>query len=191
MKLKKVNAVLGLLSILLLMVHIVCNVGAHIMNYHDPSFMAITSIPFMSVACIHAVLGMCTVFLMGDGTRLDLYSKINSRTVVQRVSAALIFPLLIIHLKGHDLLMASISARAAVLLVLDLMCQTLFFAAVLLHIVPSFSKALITLGLITTEKQQRTIDRICNVLGVIIFVFAVFATIMGMVKEFMAAGGAA
>ena len=35
---------------------------------------------------------------------LGLYPKLNMRTVLQRISAALIFPLLIVHLKTFDLL---------------------------------------------------------------------------------------
>ena len=191
MKLKKANAVLGLMSVLCLLVHILYNSIAHIVNYNNPLLAALTAFPFVVMVCIHAVLGMCAVFLMGDGTRLDLYTKMNTRTVVQRVSAALIFPLLIIHLKTHDIMMAAIKTGSTGLLVLIIMSHILFFAAVLLHIVPSVSKGMITLGLITTEKQQKNIDRFCVILGAILFVFMVLTQVRGLVGWFISAGGAA
>ena len=55
--------------------------------------------------------GMLTVFLQADGTRLDLYPKQNLRTILQRASAALILPLLILHINTYDLLASTAEAE--------------------------------------------------------------------------------
>ena len=73
MKLKKINAALGLLSIAAMLLHIGYTVFAYLAFYYNPTLKLLTAIPFMALACLHAVCGMLTVFLQADGTRLDLY----------------------------------------------------------------------------------------------------------------------
>ena len=80
MKLKKINAALGLLSIAAMLLHIGYTVFAYLAFYYNPTLKLVTAIPFMALACLHAVCGMLTVFLQADGTRLDLYPKQNLRT---------------------------------------------------------------------------------------------------------------
>ena len=97
MKLKKTNAVLALLTTLFILVHIGYNTYCYLAYYYNPTLKIATSIPVMLSVCLHGILGMLAVFLMGDGTKLTTYPKQNIRTIVQRISAALIFPLLILH----------------------------------------------------------------------------------------------
>lgn len=92
MPLKKINAALGLLSIAAMLLHIGYTVFAYLAFYYDPMLKLLTAIPFMVLACLHAICGILTVFLQADGTRLDLYPRQNARTVLQRVSAALMLP---------------------------------------------------------------------------------------------------
>ena len=98
MKLKKINAALGLLSIAAMLLHIGYTVFAYLAFYYNPTLKLLTAIPFMALACLHAVCGMLTLFLQSDGTRLELYPKQNARTILQRVSAALMLPLLMLHI---------------------------------------------------------------------------------------------
>ena len=98
MILKKTNAVLGLLSSIAVVVHMVYNCFSYFTFYYNPALKLATSVPLMVLVCAHAICGMCSVFLLGDGTRLDLYPQKNRKTIIQRISAALIFPLLIVHL---------------------------------------------------------------------------------------------
>ena len=89
MRLKKINAALGLLSIVAMLLHIGYTVFAYLAFYYNPTLKLLTAIPFMVLACLHAVCGMLAVFIQADGTRLDLYPKQNLRTILQRASAAL------------------------------------------------------------------------------------------------------
>jgi succinate dehydrogenase hydrophobic anchor subunit len=82
MRLKKINAALGLLSIAAMLLHIGYTVFAYLAFYYDPMLKLLTAIPFMVLACLHAICGMLTVFLQADGTRLDLYPRQNARTVL-------------------------------------------------------------------------------------------------------------
>ena len=107
MRLKKFNAVLSLLAILTLLIHVGYSTFAYLTFYYNPTLKKLTSLPFIIIVCLHAICAMCAVFLHGDGTRLDVYRKQNAGTIIQRVSAALIFPLLFIHLKTFDYLQSN------------------------------------------------------------------------------------
>lgn len=80
-----------------MIVHICYNVFCFLTFYYNPTLQKAVSIPFIVLVCVHAVLGMLTLLLSSDGTRLDGYPKQNLRVILKRVSAALIFPLLIVH----------------------------------------------------------------------------------------------
>ena len=77
MKLKETNAVLAILSEFALLIHIGYTVFAYLTFYYNPMLKTITALPFIVLACIHAVCGMCAVFIMVDGTRMNEYPKLN------------------------------------------------------------------------------------------------------------------
>lgn len=189
MRLKKANAALALVSSLLALLHVGYSVYAYLTMYYSPTAKLLTAMPFIVVTCIHAVLGMSIVFLQGDGTRLDLYPKLNMRTVLQRISAALIFPLLIVHLKTFDLLKSASHGGQWVLFGAIMVCQVLFYATFATHVATSFSKALITLGWLGSRERQAAIDRVVYVLCAAVFVVAVVAVIRGQVLMFVPMGG--
>ena len=55
MLLKKTNAALGLLSIVAMLVHIGYTVFAYLAFYYNPTLKLLTAIPFMVLACLHAI----------------------------------------------------------------------------------------------------------------------------------------
>ena len=63
MKLKKLNAVLALLSTIAMIFHIGYNIFAYLTMYYNPTLKLVSAVPFIVITCIHAVLGMCLVFL--------------------------------------------------------------------------------------------------------------------------------
>lgn len=185
MKLKKLNAALSLLSVLLLLAHLGYSVYAYLTFDYDPIITRILAHATRSAVCLHAVLGMCLVFLMGDGTRLGTYPKQNLRTVLQRVSAALLFPLLLPHVQNIALLQSAAESgrmfRFAALIVLEV----LFFADLILHIVTSFSRALITLGWLRRPETQKALDRAAWVVGAIAFLLAAFSVVRTQLVMFL------
>ncbi len=55
MKLKKMNAALGLLSILFILIHVGYNVFAYLTFYYNPALSKATAVPFLILVCLHAV----------------------------------------------------------------------------------------------------------------------------------------
>lgn len=179
MRLKKINAALGLLSILLIVLHIGYSVFAYLTFYYNPLLKNLFAIPFLVIVFLHATLGMLVVFTQKDGSRMDLYKKQNARTILQRVSAALIFPLLILHINTFRLMQQAAEKGQSYLIILLIVAELGFFAVVIIHVVSSFTRGLITLGVLSSEKTCRILDRICYILGVIAFLLSAYAVVKG------------
>ena len=185
MILKKINAVLAILSVITLFFHISYCAYAYFAMYYNEALKFWTAIPFMVLTCLHAVFGMCTVFLQGDGTRLDVYPGWNKRTILQRVSAALIFPLLILHLNTFNLLASCAGGGRWFFFVLIVLSQPLFYGVVLAHTAVSFSRALITLGWLSSTEKKKITDRIVYAVCIICFVLSAFFIIKGQLAMFL------
>lgn len=189
MILKKCNALLALLSILGMLIHVGYSTFAYLTFYYNPALKTLTAVPFLVCVCLHAILGMTVVFLQGDGTRLDQYPKKNLRTILQRVSAALIFPMLIVHLRTFDLMKDASGGHKWLTWWLIALIEVLFFGTLITHVAVSFSKALITLGWLKSQKVQRRIDVVVYVLGALIMIVATFAVLKGQIAMFLVSGG--
>ena len=188
MKMKKINAALGLLSIAAMLVHIGYTVFAYLTFYYNESLKILTAIPFMVLVCLHAVCGMLTVFLQADGTRLNLYPKQNLRTILQRVSAALMLPLLILHIKTFALLESTAQAGQWVWLMIS---QPLFYGVALTHIAVAMTRGLITLGLLSSREKQKRIDIVVYILCAAAFVISTYVVLHTELAMFLSGGGAA
>ena len=191
MGIRKISAALGLFSIAAILVHIGYTVFAYLTLYYNPTLKMLTAVPFMIATCLHAVCGMVAVFLQSDGTRLDLYPKQNVRTVVQRVSAALIFPLLILHINTYSMLRASAEAGQWFFFALLLLSQAVFYAVTLTHVATSLTRGMITLGWLSDRERQKRIDRVVYVVCAVLFVFALWVVVKGQLAMFLNPGGAA
>ena len=185
MKLKKLNALLGLLSILAMLLHMGYTIVAYLMFYYNPFLKTVFAVPFMVLVCLHAVCGMVTVFLQADGTRLDLYPKQNLRTILQRVSAALILPLLILHINTFSMMKAASEGGQMIVVLLLIVAELLFFATALTHVATSLTKGFITLGLLSSPDMQKKLDVVIYVILAIAFVVAAYAVVSTQVKMFL------
>ena len=171
MKLKKISAALSLLSFAALILHMGYAAYAYLTLYYNPVLTKAIAIPLIVLTCLHAVAGMSSVFLLSDGTRADLYPKKNRRTIIQRITAAFIFPLLILHINTFSLMLIA--------------AQILFYAVFITHAGVSFSKALITLGIIASAKAQRVTDKIIYALCGVLFAVTAFAVVKGQLIMFL------
>ena len=160
-----------------MLVHIGYTVFAYLAFYYNPTLKLLTAIPFMVLVCLHAVCGMLTVFRQADGTRLDLYPKQNLRTILQRASAALILPLLILHINTYGLLASTAEAEQWLWFALLMLSQPLFYGVALTHVAVSVTRGLITLGLLSSSDRQKRIDRVIYVLGALAFAVATFVVL--------------
>lgn len=185
MKMKKINATLGLLSIVFMLLHIAYSIFAYLTFYYNPFLKMVFAIPFIVMVCLHAVCGMLTVFMQADGTRMDLYPEQNMRTILQRVSAALIFPLLILHINTYSLMRSSSENGHPVFVILLIVAEVVFFAAVITHVSVSLTKGLITLGFLTSREKERIINRVIYVIGAVVFVLSVYSVVKLQVAMFL------
>lgn len=185
MILKKTNAVLGLLSSIAVVVHLAYNCFCYLTYYYNPALKLVTSVPLMVLMCGHAICGMCAVFLLGDGTRLDLYPQKNRKTIIQRISAALIFPLLIVHLKTFEAMKSLSESGIWIGFALLMVLQLLFYVVITVHTSISFSKACITLGLLVDEKKVRLTDRIVALVMTALLLVTSFAVVKGELSMFV------
>lgn len=185
MKLKKANAVLAILSEITLLIHVGYSIFAYLTFYYNPTLKVLTALPFMVIVCLHAICGMCAVFLLGDGTRTDTYPKLNKGVLIQRISAALIFPLLILHLNTYDTLKSSAEKGNWVLFAAVILAQILFFAVICAHIAVSFSKPFITLGMLKDRNKQKLIDKIAYIVCGLIFAAASVSVIRTQLMMFI------
>ncbi len=153
--------------------------------YYNPALKLVTSVPLMVLMCAHAICGMCAVFLLGDGTRLDLYPQKNKKTIIQRISAALIFPLLIVHLKTFEAMKSLSESGIWIGFALLMVLQLLFYVVITVHTSVSFSKACITLGLLVDEKKVRLTDRIVTLVMTALLLVTSFAVVKGELTMFV------
>jgi succinate dehydrogenase/fumarate reductase cytochrome b subunit len=139
----------------------------------------------MVMVCLHAICGMMTVFTQGDGTRMDLYPNQNMRTVLQRLSAALIFPFLILHLYTFTLMNNSATSGKIIYVILLIIAEVLFFATVITHVSVSITKAFITLGILSSKELMDKIDKVIYIVNAVVFVIAVVVIVRGQIIMFL------
>ena len=185
MVLKKINAALSLLAFAGMAAHIGYSSFVCLTFYYDPQLKLIMAIPFMTAVCLHAVLGMCSVFLLSDGTRAADYKRLNIGTVIQRVTAALILPLLILHINSFGLLQSTAEQGQYVLFALLILAQVIFYAVVTAHAAVSFGRALITLGRLSSERGRKAINTAVYIFCALLFAAASFAVIKGELAMFL------
>ena len=188
---KKMSAALGLLSIAALLVHIGYTVFAYLTFTYNESLKVLTALPFMVLVCLHAVCGMLTVFLQADGTRLDLYPKQNLRTILQRASAALMLPLLILHIRTFSLLESAAQAGQWAWFSVLLASQPLFYGVSLTHMAVSMTRGLITLGLLSSREKQKRMDIAVYLLCAAAFMISSCVVLYTELALFLGGGGAA
>ena len=149
MRLKKVNAVLALITILIFLDHSVYQTVSYVFllernksTYIVGGFLAIFFIA-------HAVISMIIVFGRNDTVKIE-YTKQNVKTVLQRDLGLLSFLLVWLHM---------VVAKFMPNIVLAIL-QVIFFCVLFVHIAVSFSKSLVTLGVVQDMNKLKIIDRV-------------------------------
>ncbi len=177
MTLKKANALLTLLSIFFLTAHL----GTCIYSYLAFVYMPVLIHIFAGIAalCImaHAVISVFILFTQADGFRPDKYPRLNKKTNIQRISGILILLLLFMHFRSFHVLEDLRAAGETSSVRLVIFVQAVFFAVVILHVAVSFSKALISLGIITTEQSKKRVDNVVYIISAMALIIAEYAII--------------
>ena len=87
MKLKKANAIFGLLTIAMLLIHGGYEVYAYINLLYNPGVTKLLGLLILGALIIHMALGMGIMMFANDGSELRKYPKLNRGTIIQRASA--------------------------------------------------------------------------------------------------------
>lgn len=185
MKLKKINAAISLLAIIFILMHVGYTVFEYLTFYFNPVLNRAFAVPFMILACVHGILAMCIVFTQADGSNLNLYPKSNIKTIIQRVSAALIFPLLMLHINTFRILEFTSKQGKWPLFFLVIVLEVVFFAVVIAHVSVSVTSALITLGILASRAKQQVIDRVVYLIGAIAFLAALIVIVKTQLVMFV------
>ena len=181
MKIKKLNAIFGLLTIAMLLVHGGYEVYAYINLLYNPGVTKTLGLMILGALIIHMALGMGIVMFAHDGSELRKYPKQNKGTIIQRASAIGIIVFLFGHLNAFNILNSHIGGVFS--LVLVLIIQALFFGSAFLHVGTSLSKAFITLGLLESIETKKKMDK--AVWAILAIAFVVIMIVMGKTYIFL------
>ena len=161
MKLKKFNAVIGLLIVLSLCGH-AGTMGYSIWTgWYSYVICKMLARMTVSLVAVHVIVTLVEFFFFHDGSDFT-YQKYNRSTILQRVSALAMLVLIHIHTKAyaHMATGAVLTTEQAIFFCVE---EIVFFACVLTHVAVSVSKGVITLGLVSSSKAVSVIDKICYV----------------------------
>lgn len=190
MKLKKINAVLSLLTTLALLVHVGCIVICYLAFIYNPTLIKMTARPFMLLTCLHAIIGLAMLLFASDGAWLDSYPKQNAATILQRVSAILLIPLTVLHVKLFKLLTACAEGGQWTGFTLLMLTQPIFYGTVFTHVAVSITRALVTLGLLSSMEKKKKIDRVIYIVCAVLFLLTLWAVFQTELAMFLSQGGA-
>jgi len=174
MKLKKINAVLSLVTILGLLVHLTNEMITYTLFIYNPVVSKVIGFSLMGLFLLHGGLAVTILFVSHDSHNIE-YKKLNKRTVFQRATAGLVVILLPLHIISFDLMSKGPGPVVYVLLEVS---RFLYYGSVLIHAGLSFGNALVTLGLLENRKKKRILDLIMLILSVVITIaFGIYITV--------------
>lgn len=168
---KKINAVLGLILVTAFLIHIIYEIFAYLTFYYNPVFTRAIADSAMSIAVLHILFSAFIVFISHDKGMGMRYFKLNIRTLLQRISAIAIAVIIVLHVNTFSILKES-SAKNMFLFAAVIILQVLFYAVVLFHISVSLSNALITLGILSSDRSRKRLDVIVSAVCILLFIAA-------------------
>lgn len=130
---------------------------------------------------IHAILSIIVVLFLHDGTKVGYYAKKNTKTMIQRITAIMILIFVHLHVKAFGFIVeeAALSVAEKVFI---LVTEYVFFGANFMHLTVSFSKSLITMGLLRSDAKEKLINKIMLVINVVLMCISVISLTLFIVK---------
>lgn len=158
MLLRKINAVLSLVSTVLILVHAVFYAVWMMFRGSIAKLSSYPSRILVVLVIVHAIISIA-LGVMGhksaEKTKSKSYSKLNILTVFQRISGIMLILLIGFHIVGA---MKHFQPK-----LLHAIVHPLFFIIALMHVAISTSKAFITLG-VGNSKAIKIIDIVVKVI---------------------------
>lgn len=181
MKIKKLNAIFTWIVTALVIAHVA---GTCVMVVRRMAGLArveaiaraVEIIPraTMTVAIMHAILSIAMIFTVQEN-KMITYTAANKRTIIQRATADISLIMLILHVvfvSGAD------GQIGTVRLIFSILIDVIFYVAMFTHLSVSFSKSLITLGVISTDAAEAKANKIASVVCKLLGVISVIASVI-------------
>ena len=180
MNLRKINALISILIVLIFLDHSIFYSVVMLSRYRIPANVTVLPWVMTILVAVHAILSIAMAVLGHKGAekrKCNTYTQLNARTMIQRYSGLLMILLLVVHIAGSNTHFQPQLLHAVL--------HPIFFAIALIHFSVSASKAFVTLG-IGNAKLVKAVDVLMVILCGTIFVACVvgfyLCLFMGVVK---------
>lgn len=174
MYLKKLNTFFSWIIIGFLLGHLGTMSYSMLTGWYDYTICKRLAHATAIAAAIHVMISLVLVFFIHDGVNFSKYAKQNRRVLLQRASALVIIVLLHLHTKAFGFIAAGTELSAADKCFL-LVTEFLFFGAIFVHLGVSFSRSLISMGLIRSDAVQKRVDCIWGIVCGLIWAITMIA----------------
>ena len=173
---KKWNAVCSWMLTLFLLGHMLTMSIPVLTGGQDYSDCQILAGGIVAVLLIHVVLCIVSYYPRRGVLNFHRYRKENWRLITQRISGIVILILLYPHMRVLHLIIsgATFSGGAKFLV---LVTEILFAGAAFLHLSVSFSRSMLTLGLLKNDRMEKLVDYVTWIICGLLMVLTVAARI--------------
>lgn len=173
---KKWNAVCSWMLTLFLLGHMLTMSIPMLTGGQDYSDCQILVGGIVATVLIHVVLCIVSYYPRRGILNFHRYRKENRRLITQRISGIIILILLYPHMRVLHLIIsgASFSGGAKFLV---LVTEILFAGAAFLHLSVSFSRSMLTLGLLKNDRMEKLVDYVTWIICGLLMVLTVAARI--------------
>lgn len=173
---KKWNAVCSWMLTLFLLGHMLTMSIPMLTGGQDYSDCQILAEGIVATVLIHVVLCIVSYYPRRGILNFHRYRKANWRLITQRISGIVILILLYPHMRVLHLIIsgASFSGGAKFLV---LVTEILFAGAAFLHLSVSFSRSMLTLGLLRNDRMEKLVDCVTWIICGLLMVLTVAARI--------------
>lgn len=173
---KKWNAVCSWMLTLFLLGHMLTMSIPMLTGGQDYSDCQILAGGIVAIVLIHVVLCIVSYYPRRGILNFQRYRKENWRLITQRISGIVILILLYPHMRVLHLIIsgASFSGGAKFLV---LVTEILFAGAAFLHLSVSFSRSMLTLGLLRNDRMEKLVDCVTWIICGLLMVLTVAARI--------------
>ena len=169
MVLKKINALVALLSAIMLVDHTVaCGILMMLDRINESE--AVPAYILMGLVGVHAVISMLMITVFHDGSSTK-YGELYRATILQRVSGIL----MLIPIMGHILISDKNGIAYGVLHILLVVLS-------LLHTSVSVPNALVTMGVVKSMKSHKVAFIISAVISAVVTIIGITGGIMMFIR---------
>lgn len=173
---KKWNAVCSWMLTLFLLGHMLTMSIPMLTGGQDYSDCQILARGIVATVLIHVVLCIVSYYPRRGILNFHRYRKANWRLITQRISGIVILILLYPHMRVLHLIISGASFFGGAKF-LVLVTEILFAGAAFLHLSVSFSRSMLTLGLLKNDRMEKLVDYVTWIICGLLMVLTVAARI--------------